>query len=105
MQVLFDGETFEFDIEALDLNEAMYLKRQKGLTIKGLIDGLDELDPDALAACYWLMRKQNGKTLDIHKLPSFPVFKFGEAIADAYAAENENAETDPTEAEPAANPI
>jgi hypothetical protein len=101
MQVIFEGETFEFEIEAMTLPEATYLKRQKGMTIKGLIEGLQELDPDALAACYWLMLKQSGKVMDINKLPDFPVIKFGEAIAEAFAAESED-EEDPTKEAPEA---
>ena len=83
MLVQFEGQEYQFDIEALDLSEARYIKRNAGLSIKGLMDGLSEMDPDALSALYWLMLKQNGQVQDIGKL-NFPLLKFAEALGDAY---------------------
>ena len=105
MLVSFEGTDYEFDLEGMSVTEALYIKRQKKLTPKGLLQGLEELDPEALQALYWLMLKQNGTVQDIHKLPDFPLFKFGSALLDAMDAEapDDDEEADPTEAEPAAS--
>ena len=103
MLVQFQDEEYQFDIEALDLSEARYIKRNAGLSVKQLMDAVGEIDPEALAAIYWLMLKQSGKVQDISKL-NFPVLKFAEALAAAFASENEGKEEDPTEAAPAASP-
>lgn len=102
MQITFDGIDYEFDIEAMDRSEASYIYRQAGLTIGALIKGLADFNPDALDAVYWLMLKQNGQVRDIHKLPNYPIVKFGEAIAQAFEAEDKAKGEDPTEAAPAA---
>lgn len=99
MIVHFDDKDYQFDIEALDLSEARYIKRNAGLTVKALMDGLSEMDADAIAALYWLMLKQNGQATDIGKL-NFSVLKFAEALGNAFNAESE--EEDPTEAAPVA---
>lgn len=99
MEVTFDGETYSFDIEAITRSEAAYIYRQTDLTVGGLLRGASDLNPLALDALYWLMRKQSGKVLDIHKLPDFPVLKFGEAILDAFEAEEKAKEESPTEAD------
>jgi hypothetical protein len=102
MQVMFEDKEYELDVEGLSFTEARYIYRQTGLTVKGLLDGLTELNPDAAASLYWLMLKQNGQTMDINKLPDFPILKFAEAILSANEADEEG-EPDPTLAEPAAN--
>lgn len=100
MIVHFEDTDYQFDFEALDLAQARAIKRQTGLTIQGLIAGLESLDPEALVALYWLMRVQNGATVDINKV-NFKVLKFGEALAAASAAEKE---ADPTPAAPSDAP-
>lgn len=100
MLVHFEDQDFQFDLEAMDLSQARYIKRQTGLTVKGLMEGLQEFDGDALVALYWLMKQQNGVAVDVHKV-NFPVFKFAEALSKALDAESES-EADPTpEAPPA----
>lgn len=104
MIVQFEDKEYNFDIEALDLAQARHIKRQTGLSVKGLLDGLAELDPEACVALYWLMLKQNGTATDMNKV-NFPILKFGEAIIAAFQAEEEKeAEADPTEAEAEPNP-
>lgn len=102
MLIHFEDQDFEFDIEALTLADARYIKRNCGLTVRGLMDGLAEVDPEAALALFWLMHKQNGQVKDINKLPDFPLLKFAEAIAAAFAAEQGDEEENPTEADPAA---
>lgn len=102
MLVNFEGKDYTFDIEALDVSEARTIKRQTGLTVRKLMDGLEDLDPDAMVALYWLMLKQNGTMTDPNKV-NFPLLKFGEALAEAFDRESEAQEANPTEAEPAAS--
>lgn len=102
MIVRFEDKDYEFDIEGMTVSEARYIKKVTGFSIRGLIEGMSEVDPDALVAAYWLMQKQNGVVVDMNKV-DFALLKFGEALNDAFAAEDkENEGADPTEAVPAA---
>ena len=106
MNIHFEDTDYNFDIEALDLAEARHIKRQTGLTMRGLMDGLTDLDPEALLAIYWLMLKQNGQMSDMNKV-NFSVLKFAEAVGSAFEAEaatraEENPTEGATEAAPAA---
>ena len=93
--VHFEGQDYNFDIEALDLAQARSIKRQTGMSIRKLLDGLADLDPEALAALYWLMLAQNGKATDISKV-NFKILEFGVALNDAMGDE-EAEEENPTE--------
>ena len=102
MLVNFEGVEYQFDLEALDLSEARYIKNVTGFSVGKLLQGLAEVDPDATAAAYWLMLKQNGQTQDMRKM-NFPVLKFAEVLNEAFDAEEAAKAEDPTEAEPAAS--
>jgi len=95
--VHFEEQDYNFDIEDLSLSQARSIFRQTGLTVKGLMDGLNEMDPEALAALYWLMLAQNGTVTDINKV-NFKVMKFAEALGKAFEDEVGDAE-DPTAGE------
>lgn len=86
MQVNFVDKEYTLDLEDLDLSQARAIKVQTGLTIAGLKRGLFELDPEALAALYWLMLNQSGQTVDLRKV-NFKVAKFATAVGDAYDRE------------------
>lgn len=100
MIIHFEDTDYNFDIEALDLAEARHIKRQTGLSMRGLMDGLADIDPEALVAIYWLMLKQNGQVSDMNKL-NFSVLKFAEAVGKAFdeeaAARKATEEANPTE--------
>lgn len=102
MLVNFEGAEYDFDIEAIDVAEASHIKRATGLSVKKMLEGLVEVDPDACKAAHWLMLKQNGKVTDMNKV-NFPILKFAEAVGEAYDEETGAQEENPTEAEPAAN--
>jgi hypothetical protein len=99
MHVTFDGVEYEFEIEAITRSEAAYIKRRTNMTLGGMLKGVADLDPDAVAAMFWLMLKQNGTNRDIDKMDDFPILKFGNALVEAFALEEEE---DPTGAGPAA---
>lgn len=94
MIVVFDdpktGEDreFNFDLDDIDVVQSRYIKRHVGLTPKALMAGLNEGDPDALVALYWLMLNQNGIGADLSKV-NFKLAKFGDALNTA--AVNERA--------------
>lgn len=103
MLIHFEDRDYEFDIENLDLAEARHIKRQTGLTVRALLDGLAELDPEAMVALYWLMLKQNGQVSDLNKV-NFSVLKFAEAMGKAFEEDAEKTEADPTEGADEATP-
>lgn len=84
--VSFEGKDYQFDIEELTLNQARYISRNCKLSVRKLMDGLVDLDPEALAALYWLMCDQNGERKEISKV-DFPLIKFAAAIGDAFPAD------------------
>lgn len=57
----YDGQTYEFDQNKLDLTEAIAVKVETGgMTIKAFQLGINELDPDALKAMVWLSLRRAG---------------------------------------------
>jgi len=98
MKILFEDKEYDFDLESLRLDEARIIKRRFNMTVRALMDGLSDMDPEACAAMYWLMLKQNGKLIDPDKIDNFPVLKFGEALIEAW--EKENADDSEGEADP-----
>jgi hypothetical protein len=103
MIIHFEDRDYEFDIEAMDLAEARHIKRQTGMTIRGLLEGMADLDPDALVAAYWLMLKQNGQPSDMNKV-NYKVVKFGEALGKAFEEQEAKDEENPTEGATEATP-
>lgn len=93
--VHFEGAEYNFDIQDLTLMQARIIKNQTGMSVRKLMDGLVELDPEALAALYWLMLNQNGKAVDIHKV-NFKVMEFGKALDEAFTDDEED-EANPTQ--------
>jgi len=104
MKIQFEDREYDFDLESLKLDEARTIKRRFQMTIRGLMNGLSEMDPDACAAMYWLMLKQNGTLIDPDKIENFPILQFGEALISAWDKENEAKEADPTTEVPEAAP-
>ena len=103
MNVHFDGQDYEFELDNLDVMEARTIKRQTGLTPRDMYQGMAELDPDALVAIYWLMMKQNGKTVDVSKV-NFNLIEFAAAVT-ADETEDEPDEVDPTAEVPATSSV
>jgi hypothetical protein len=96
MLVQFQDKDYEFEIEDIELSQARYIKRHTTLSVRALLNGLRELDPDCLAAIYWLMLQQNGTVVDIAKV-NFPVLRFAAALGDAMSREKEETPTTPPE--------
>lgn len=89
MQIVFDGNEYVLDLDDITVAQAKVIKVHRGMTLKALSEGLNELDPDALVAVYWLMRIQSGDVgVDIDRA-DFKAIRFAEAVAKASEAEAE----------------
>lgn len=94
MLIHFEDQDYQFEF-TFDLSQSRHIKRVTGLTPRKLIEGLREIDPDAVAAVYFLMKAQNGVAVDMNKI-NFDVMKFTTAYADAEAREKQENGEDPT---------
>ena len=102
MLVKFDDKEYNFDLDEISRSEAGYIKRHTGMTLMALQKALDDVDPDALAAIYWLMQKQDGKATDIDRL-DFKAVKLANALVAATLEAVEKAQEkgdDPKEKNP-----
>lgn len=104
----YQGKDWQFDRDAITIDEWRQLKKVYKLTPKGFQDGIGEADPDASTFLYWVMLRQNGDqqaTLGDHLRPD--IIALNEAIAKAEPGEEPagEAEADPTKtgASPAAS--
>lgn len=95
MKIDFDGKTYDLDPTEIDIDEAMFIKVKFGFSLKGWQEALEESDPAALKALYWLMMKQNGTRVDVDRV-NFKVVKFIEAFDQAQKAEGDQEETPTT---------
>lgn len=82
MIVHFEGKEYNFEIDGMDVAQARAIKRQTGLTIRALYDGLKEIDVDCLVALYWLMKNQSGEMVDMNKV-NFKLGEFSDALSAA----------------------
>ena len=57
-----------------------------GFTMLGLLEGLRQIDPDAVRAAFWLMHAQSGVPCDIDRV-NFKIVDFADALNEATAAE------------------
>lgn len=99
--VHFEDQDYTLDLDEIDVAQARHIKRQTGMSLLAFQEALQEVDPDALVAAYWLMMAQNSKAVDMNRV-NFKIVKFAAALDDAgkrEAAENPTAEG-PDEAPP-----
>jgi hypothetical protein len=86
MNVNFEGRTWEFDQNTITVLQGIAMHLAYGLTIKGLLLGIQEMDPRAIQCDYWLMLQQNGVTRPIKEC-EFDAIAFLAALGDARQAE------------------
>src|ERR1700689_1329781 len=79
MKINYQDKEYEFDLDAMDVAQAKVIKVHCGLTLKGITEGMGELDPDAMRAAFWLMKVQSGESCDIDRV-NFPLVEFASAI-------------------------
>lgn len=86
MKINFEDQEWTLDLNDITVAQAKVIKVHRGLTLKALSQGLDDLDPDALVAVYWLMKAQSGQTSNIDQV-DFRAIKFALAVGEAANAE------------------
>lgn len=84
MIIKFDEKEYNLDLDEMDFTEARYIFRQTGLSILKFQEAVLEGNPEALAACWWLVNKRAGRNTDIGK-ENFKAVKFYAAIVTAVA--------------------
>jgi hypothetical protein len=57
----FEGRDWDFDFDAITIDEWRIAKRSYKMTPKAVQSGLDEADPDAMTVIYWAMLRQDGQ--------------------------------------------
>lgn len=89
MQIHWQGEDFDFAIDEMTVAQAKVIKVHTGFTLRSLSEGINDGDPDALRATYWLMHAQTpGKTCNIDNV-DFKLVEFINTLAEATKAEAE----------------
>jgi hypothetical protein len=103
MIISYDGKDWQFDREAITVDEWRELKRKYKMTPKGFQDGIAEADPDASTFLYWILLRQSGDqraVLGDHLKPD--VIALNEALSAEPGEEGEEdgagPEADPTKA-------
>ncbi len=76
------------------LQEARWIKQRTGWSIKAFLDGLDEMDPDAVIALIVLLSARDGRKLswdavDLDPVEDFEIHPSEDEIAKVRAAEAE----------------
>lgn len=69
-----DGTEYEFDDDALSVDEALDVQKFTGLGIPQFLNGVNALDPGALKVMVWLTRCRAGDTIKYADV-TFDVFK------------------------------
>lgn len=88
MKVTYEDREYEFDLDEIDVDQAQLIYSKTGLTIITLEAGLEEMNPFALKAVFWLMLVQNGEKADFDRV-NFKLAKFLSALMDANKAKQE----------------
>jgi hypothetical protein len=79
VQIEFQDESLDLDIEGISMKHSMFIYNKWNMTVMDLLEGLDRLNPKAMAAYYWLAHEQSGKRIDVNQM-DFPVIGFMMAI-------------------------
>lgn len=95
MKIDFEGRTWKFSQETIGVKQGLAIHFAYGLTIKALLEGIQQLDVRAIQCDYWLMLQQNGIEKPI-KDCEFDTLAFMAAMGEAREAEEaaENAAAD-----------
>jgi hypothetical protein len=61
MIVTFEGRNWNWDFDAIGIDEWRIVKRNYKMTPKAVQTGMDEADPDSMTVIYWTMLRQAGQ--------------------------------------------
>lgn len=67
MKVTIDGNVYEYDRDAMTLEEAFELKDQTGWGLRDFALALNDREPAAIAMIAYLIRKRSGERVDWRK--------------------------------------
>lgn len=99
MKIEFEGRTWEFDTDAIDVRQATVLYMTYQLNILQYNHGFDVLDQRVYHFVYWLMLQQNGVVKPIADC-NFNIIDFMAAVTEARLAQEKADEAKAAEAEP-----
>jgi hypothetical protein len=99
MTITFEGRDWELDDDHVGVQQAMVFHLVHGLTLRGWMEGIKELDPRAIQCTYWLMLQQNGIEKPLKDL-DFDAIGYMGAYVEALQAEKERKEALEAEKEP-----
>lgn len=86
MIITWDGRTWDFDPEQMDIQQGIAIFLAWGFTLEGYEEAAEHADPRALQCMYWLMLQQNGIEKPIKEC-NFDLVPYFMAIQEAQAAE------------------
>jgi len=80
--IKFSGAEYEYDPAKIDVATAMTIRDHTGMGIRSWEKAIDDADPLALQALFWVVLKQNGERRTLKTL-DFSVVEFYQAIVEA----------------------
>lgn len=104
MHIDWAGKRYDFDPEEVDVQQGIVIKMSFGWTMKAWQEALNEVDPQAIQAVFWLMRTQNGESCNLSE-QNFPISKFTAAFQKAQEESEAVEATLPGKDDAPANPI
>lgn len=97
-----DDVKYTYDTDTLLVAEARYIKKQFGLTAGEFLQGIAQLDGDALASMVFVSKRRAGEHVVPGDLDSLDLMPLITSIGEAANAEDEADEPEPTPPAPAA---
>ena len=90
----FEGREWEFDLEAIDIKQAVAMHLAYGFTLDGWFTALADTDPRAFQCLWWLMLQQDGQVMPV-KDANCKLMALSVAFAEAKAAQDAQGEAAP----------
>ena len=86
MLISFSGQEYEYDPAAIDVPTAIAIRDHTGMGMRSWEKAIDDADPVALQALFWVIKRQNGENVPLKTL-NFAINEFYAAIRDASVKE------------------
>lgn len=80
MKFSYDGKRYQLDPENLSVAEGRLIKEHAGMTLKQWQQGLEDIDPDAVAVLVFLAVKRSGGTIEWHDLDEMNLVAFANSL-------------------------
>src|ERR1700761_3607989 len=103
MLVIYEDEEYVFDLEDITVGQAKIIQAATGHTLMTLEKGLENADPGALVAMFWLMQVMNGHAMPIERV-DFKIVKFANALQAATERERDEREAEEAAAKKSGKP-